>query len=282
MASYRTFSLLNEYGQSYNLNTPSGGFFQSPEGLGFEMEYSYIRIGASWVANSFKPAQPMMEGEIAFMPPAPYDAFATFAQFCRRSKKLTLTYTTTAGTFKRDVDLISLEKSEIEAETGCLICNAKFAGKSLWYMAHENRIVINASNGLYLPFALPNRFNDQTYGDIQITNNGSEEAGFSMILNGSIVNPVIVLLQDGAEIARCEITTEAHTGEAIYYSSVDDDLYIYLKDANNNITNLFPMLDLANTNFFKFPIGSSSMHITSDSSITGNIQIIPKVVYKAV
>lgn len=280
--TYRTFSLINEYGQTYSLNTPSGGFLQSPEGLGFEMEYSYIRIGASWVANSLKPSQPMMSGEIAFMPPNPYNAFASFAQFCRRSKRLTLTYTTTAGTYKRDVDLVTLEKTEIDNETGVLICDVEFAAKSLWYMANESRIIINASDGLYLPFLLPNRFNDQTYGDIQITNNGSEEAGFTMILNGTIVNPVITLVQDGDEISRCEITAEAGLGEAIYYSSADDDLYIYLKDEHGVETNLFPALNLDNANFFKFPVGASTMKITADAPITGDIQIVPKVIYKAV
>lgn len=277
----RTFTLINEYAQSYDLNTPSTGFLQDPEGLGYEADASYMRIGTSWVRDSYHNAQAMPKGVLAFMPPRPYDGFAEFLSFVRASKKLTLVYTTTAGTYKKDVDIISIEKTEISEENGVLLCNIQFAARSLWYSSNASTIVIDSAEGLQLPFDLPVAMNDQTSGQIAVTNAGSDAAAFTVILYGAISNPVIALYQDGVELYRAAINASADLGQSIEWSSLDDDLYCVLND-NGTYTNLINTMSLTNANFFKIPSGNSTIKITANSSITGSIVITPRIVYKAV
>lgn len=277
----RQFSLRNEYGQEYSLNDPATGFLQNPTGLGNAKDFSFVAIGAAWMVNYIKNAQATISGELLFAGAAPYDAYAAFVSFIRRSAELTLVYTTSFGTFYKDVAITSLEKTEI-TEGQVLICPVSFAATSLWYTPTSNNISIGTGEILALPFSLPTAFNDNTAGGVGVTNDGSEPGPFRVTLYGPITQPSIVLLADGVEKARADIDYSAAAGEQICYSSVDNDLYVYHEDANGVQTNLFPYMDIENENFFKIPIGSSTLQIEAAATITAPVVVSIYSLYGAV
>ena len=109
----RQFKLRNEYAREYSLNVSDTAFLHEPQGLGYEMDYGYMRLGYSFVRNFIKDKQMEISGTVIFTAASPYEAAADFLKFIRGSAKLTLVYTTDAGEFLRDVDLVSYEKTEI-------------------------------------------------------------------------------------------------------------------------------------------------------------------------
>ena len=279
----RQFSLQNEYAQEYAFSPYKEAFLYEPEGLGYELDAGYRAVGNSWVNDYMRDKQVAITGSVVFVTDKPYDAESVFLRFIRSSKKLVLVYTTTAGTWMKDVDLISFEKTEINEEN-VLQCPITLMPKSLWYSADRQTYSISldgSEDTLIYPYTWPSRFQAMVNGTLNITNDGSVEAPFTAVWHGPVVNPVLTLLVDGVEMAACEITGEAISGETINYSSRDGDLYVYHETAAGVRTNLISGLDINNTNFFKLPIGMSELQFTADAQITQPIVISVYKMYRA-
>ena len=280
----RAFTLRNEYGRSYRLDIPNRGFFYEPEGLGYGMEASYMKIGFNWVRNYFKDAQAEITGSIVFTTDKPYLANAEFLQFIRTSSKLILVYETDAGEYLRNVDLISYEKSEI-SEGGVLQCPVTLRALGLWYLNADTRFSISAGaedDTLKYSYKWPSRFQQTVGGSLVISNAGSVPAPFTVVFNGPIVNPKLILIVDDVEVSRVEITGEADTGETIKYSSIDGDLYCYQEDSEGIQTNLVPDFNINYDNFFRFPVGESILKVEADAQITQPIVVTMQKLFRAV
>lgn len=281
----RQFKLRNEYSREYNLNVPDTSFLYEPQGLGYEMDYSFMRLGYSWVRNFMKDKQMEISGTVVFTAQGrQYQDAADFLKFVRTSSKLTLVYTTNAGEYLRDVDIVSYEKTEI-TEGHTLQCPIVMVARGLWYSNNVTKFSItidNTGDVLRYSYKFPSRFQSVVGGSVSVQNDGSVQAPFTVVFHGAIVNPSMVLLVDGEETARIDIVGEADSGESIKYSSVDGDLYIYHEDANGVQTNLMAGLDINNANFFKIPIGESALQFSAAESITQPIIISMQKLYRAV
>ena len=281
----RKFSLLNEYNQEFALNDVSTGFFDSPSGLGWAGAYSYTRFGTAFISNEITDSQSKITGNLVFATSKPYTAKQQFIQFIRGAKKLTLKWTTTAGTYLKDVDLVEFDVSEI-GEGGVLECPVVLMGRSLWYAPTVLTLVVGAATlgevETIWPIEFPAVWRALSSGSVECVNNGSNPAAIQIVFNGPIANPVVKVYQDGVEVSKVEIGATINAGEYIYYSSRDTDLYCYSVSTLGVITNLTPSLSILNENFFKVPVGESTIAFSADSAITATIQTKVFREYKAV
>lgn len=280
----RQFSLLNEYNQEFALNDVRTGFLDSPEGLGWEAEYSYTRFGTAFISNEITSKQAVISGNLVFATSAPYTAQQGFIRFIRNAKKLVLKRTTTAGEYLKDVDLVRYSVSEI-SEGGVLECPVTFMGKSLWYQPSVLTLSVGTETEEMVetiwPIEFTAVFRALRSGQVEIYNDGSNDAAVEISFYGAIANPVAVLSQDDEELARLEIPYTINAGDYIYYSSRDTNLYCYA-ESNGTETNLMPELSILNQNFFKVPVGNSTLQFSADSAITEPIIIKVYREYKAV
>lgn len=279
----RQFKLRNEYSQEYSLSVPAAAFLYEPEGLGYEMDCSYLRLGYSWVRNYMKDAQQEITGSVVFTAADPYSANADFLRFIRRSAKLTLVYTTSVGEYLRDVDLVSYEKTEI-TEGNVLECPIKLKARGLWYSNNVTRFSVEISSdddAKIYDYEFPYKYQGIVNGETTVYNDGSVSAPFRASFMGPIANPKVILLVNGSEQARVEITGEAQLGQTIEYSSVDGDLYCYL-DAAGVQTNLVSGLNINYDNFFKIPVGESVLRFEADAQITQPIIVTVQKLFRAV
>lgn len=265
----RQFILINEYGQTYALNSVTTGFLKSPSGLGYALNRSYTLFGSEWIRSDDKVQQTEITGTIMFGTDQPYTRSHEFVEFVMTSKALTLSYQTDAGTFYKDVDINSYSKSEI-GSSGLLECEVKMIPKTLWYLPNNQIIKLDqvAGTGLRFTFTLPNVWQNYTNGTATVTNDGHVPAPFKATIDGAISNPSIILLQNGEEISRLDVVAEVGSGETLEYSSKDGDIYLYIDDGNGNQTDLATSLDITNDNIFKIPVGTYQIKLEADSQIT--------------
>lgn len=279
----RLLTLINEYGQKYGLNELPTGFMTGSEGFGYEVDASYMRVGSGFVNDFFRDRQQKITGVIEFGGQSPYEAFAEFARFIRTSHELMLSYATPAGTYYREVDTVKLEKAEKTGAT--LPVGITLACRTLWYSGSETRFTVETavSGAKAYEYAYPYVYKNFTSGVITLENDGSVPAPLEVVFEGPITNPELVLYgQDGStEIARVEVTGEAHTGGLIRYSSVDGELICRLEESGVE-TNLAPQLSITNENFFKIPVGTYILRIGAESAITSPVAVRLIKLFKAV
>lgn len=275
------FTLLNEYGQSHVFESKESGLFSKPTGMGFEMTVSYTLLGNAWVQDYMTDKQTSITGTILFASKDPYKSQSTLLKFLRTSKKLKLSRTTSVGTYYKDVDLTKYSFSKIDNRV--LECAVTLQPRSLWYANATSAYSFSTSEDTVLkyPFKFPSSFGGKSKGVIDVSNDGSVEAPFTVSFYGAVTNPSLVLTQDEVETARIDIIGDAADGESIELSTVDGDLYCYVKKSSGNVS-LVANLDIENNNFFKIPIGSSQISLSAESDITNPVIFTIKKLYRAV
>lgn len=273
----RTFTLINEYGQTYALNDVRTGFLMNPAGLGYAINRNYTLFGSEWIKSDDQIEQTAITGTIVFGSDNPYRRAHEFVEFVMTSKDLTLSYQTDAGTYYKDVDINRYSKTEI-GTSGFLQCEVELTPKTLWYLPNNQIIKLEtiAGTGLRFTFQLPNIWMNYTNGTATVTNDGHVPAPFKASIEGAISNPSIILLQNGEEVARLDVIAEVAEGETLEYSSKDGDIYLYIDDGNGNHTDLGTSLDITNDNIFKIPIGTYQLKLEADSQITSATFVIYK------
>ena len=265
----RTFTLINEYGQTYALNDVRTGFLMNPAGLGYAINRNYTLFGSEWIKSDDQIEQTTITGTIVFGSDNPYQRAHEFVEFVMTSSALTLSYQTDAGIYYKDVDINRYSKTEIGA-ANTLQCEVELTPKTLWYLPNNQIIKLEtvAGTGLRFTFKLPNRWMNYTNGTATVVDDGHVPAPFKATIEGAISNPSIILLQNGEEVARLDVVAEIDEGETLEYSSKDGDVYLYVDDGNGNRTDLATSLDITNDNIFKIPIGTYQLKLEADSQIT--------------
>ena len=212
----RTFTLINEYGQTYALNDVRTGFLMNPAGLGYAINRNYTLFGSEWIKSDDQIEQTTITGTIVFGSDNPYQRAHEFVEFVMTSSALTLSYQTDAGIYYKDVDINRYSKTEIGA-ANTLQCEVELTPKTLWYLPNNQIIKLEtvAGTGLRFTFQLPNIWMNYTNGTATVTNDGHVPAPFKASIEGAISNPSIILLQNGEEVARLDVVAEIDEGETL-------------------------------------------------------------------
>lgn len=276
------FALRNEYNEDFELTNSKSSYMPSPEGLGYAMDGEYTRIGYNWVSDGMSDKQAEISGAIYFQGTDAFAHFASLAKFIRSASKLKFIYQNTQGEYIKDVDISSLENAGLIGQH-TLKCTLTLLARSLWYLNSMTNYSISsvASDAMRYPYKFPATFKGSINGEISIINDGSVEAPFTVSFTGPIVNPTLTLYQNETQCAKIDITGEATDGESIELSTVDGDLYCYTKKSSGNV-NLTDKLDIENENFFKIPVGTSIMKLSSDGDITKPVIFTVRKLYRAV
>ena len=139
----RFFKLINNKGDELNITSQSI-FFHDIEGLGFEEETSYRRVGQTWWLNNALLRQIPITGKISFTDLEGHDPYVLFSDFYLFINKapLTLVYYPRGldqTSYRKQVRVTKLDKSELNIY-GALEEDISFTPYTPWYM------VVSASN----------------------------------------------------------------------------------------------------------------------------------------
>lgn len=271
----RKFHIENERNERFSL-WGNRVYILSPSGLGVKHDLSYIRIGNSFMQNQKSISQGKIGGKIEFMDPGANEKFRAFYDFCAAASSLHLVYDPGDGTeYIRDIDVADVGKTERTG--GTLPISVSFNCKSLYYLRNNNRFVFETTdNEKRYDYAY-----DYTYGDYgtyeaYIDNSGHVEAPFDCVIYGYCANPAIRIIKDDATLYEVEFPVAVEEGEYIRYSSRDGMLEATLVTASGE-TNLMPLLNIENDNFFKIPVGRCKIVFESSGASTN---IITATIYK--
>ena len=133
----RQFNLRNNIGEEYRLNS-SDNFFHTPEGLGFQRNATFQKIGSRYemIRDGFR--QQPVSGEIMFKSDATasaYNRYLAFKNFLQEIP-LSLVYRIPGGEFCMDCVPNVVEKTEINSALGMNV-GIELLPLSMWYQTIE-------------------------------------------------------------------------------------------------------------------------------------------------
>lgn len=267
---YRKFYLQNGVGDTYTFTDKNyKAFLNSPQGLGFTKTVSGYALGNITKVTSVAYDFPTISGELLFYDKIQnaYEDYYNFIKFISLAP-LQLFYlpANTLTPYFCDVELIQVEKSEYETDN-MLHVPVNFQATSRWQIAKETVIELTkqvSGDGKYYDLNRPYFYGDSSFSNIEIVNDGSEEVGIIIEINGDITNPQWSLSQNNIVYGSCKING---TYDYVKVDSKDGEQDIYLEKDGSIIANPSVYQDLSISGgvltFIKLKTGTSVFSFTS-------------------
>lgn len=221
----RKFLIKNEYGETLELQGNSFFLYQ-PDGWGYADNIEYMEADGFFIETFRAPLQVEKTGTLVFKPNEAYRNFQEFANWIFSAQTLTLGYKPINTWYYVDVDLIRMDKGELNV-AGLLEIPVVFAPKSPLYATTTLNVQIeqsDASKAKKYGYKYGYRYAASIKaGAIQFTVGAQIPGDFSITIPGAISAPVIVArrMDTNAVIGKVDLSAiSIPAGETLFFSTV--------------------------------------------------------------
>ena len=267
----REYAFVNDIGERVSLM--EGVMLFDVSGMGFDSGTSYSEVSSGFfVAGQKADTQGQISGTLVIPQPNAYNKYATLVNWLMSGHKLKLAYNCTGDELYTDVDIKSLQKSEIK--NGVVKSGMVLTCLSPWYKLSPQRLVMTADD---TPLNYPRTY-DYKYGisylanGLQFTVGGHMEGALQFRLPGPITSPVITVKHNGAVIGRMDLTgTTIASGDTLEWSTVPSNCYI--RTTGSAETDLINACNVADTNFPRLPQGDIEIELSVSGDRTTQAEV---------
>lgn len=271
----RRFQLVNENGQVYQLiNDSSKAFLWQPSGLGFQIDKDYMESDGFFFEMNSSMGQVAKTGTLVFYGSDPYTEYTTFMNYIARSKSLRLAYAPKQNWYYVDIDIESVQKSEIELD-GTLQCSISMLPKTPLYLPYEMNIDLSGDLGESIKqYDYKYNYvysNTAVAGEIEFEIPAQMDSGLEMTIFGEISAPVVTFYVGGEIIGRVDLSAiSIQSGEYVKYSSIplSAGIYLYSGGTETDITEQIGLSSSIPT-FFLLPPYTTIKAVMNADTITG-------------
>lgn len=281
----RNFYFENEKGQRIDCQKVNGSLFlYNVNGLGFEKEVEYVRVGNTYVKNEEYIKQNIINGELEFYDMT-YDEYKTFVDFILRAEDLKIIYVpkfTNRAEYYRDIDFVKIDKLE-EDDFNILTSSIQLNCKSLWYKQNVVSYTIEPlSDEIRWDFRWDSSFTDYSSRSLQYINDGHVEAPIEVEVSGHVVNPRLELYIEGQLYQTVTFNVEINAYEKLLYGTKENEFYILKQHTDGTTESLFNLdvINFENDNVIRIPTNKScELKIEADNEVlNAQITIYPQYI----
>lgn len=229
----RQFYLVNKDGQRYQLiNDFSKAFLWQPSGLGFGIDRSYKESDGFFFEMNKEVEQTAKSGTLVFFGPDPYPEYKAFMDYITHSEDLKLAYCPKNNWYYVDIDVESVEKTEIEQD-GTLQCSINMLPKTPLYLPYELNIDLSGDLGTSIKqydYKYDYVYsNTAVAGEIEFEIPAQMDSGLEITIPGAISAPSMEFFANGVKIGEIDLTSiSVQLGEYVRYSSIPTSAGVYL------------------------------------------------------
>ena len=239
----RQFYLVNKDGQRYQLiNDFSKAFLWQPSGLGFGIDRDYKESDGFFFEMNKEVEQTAKSGTLVFFGPDPYPEYKAFMDYITHSEDLKLAYCPKNNWYYVDIDIESVEKTEIE-EDGTLQCSINMLPKTPLYLPYELNIDLSGDLGTSIKqydYKYDYVYsNTAVAGEIEFEIPAQMDSGLEITIPGQISSPVMTFYANGEIIGQIDLSSiSVSLGEYVRYSSIPltAGIYMYSGGSETDIT----------------------------------------------
>lgn len=268
----REFQLTNANGESFDLMRKDA-FLHDPDGLGFERDIDYTRVGCTWVLTRTDYDRPEPTGEMVFRGYEQYDAFCDFVNV----GGVELGYKPLDTWYWLPCE-ISLGKSEIEHDTMRLRCEITFHGSAPWAEHTSYMQAGLEAYGTGYPLHYSYSYGKGSPGLVTVAN-GLKESPFKLHLFGAATNPAWSLRKNGVVIGTGKVKITLAEGHKLVIDSDPAHMEIaeYTTD-NVYVANRYAQSDFSTERILLLPTGTSSIYASDDNGTIDCVVEVDKLV----
>lgn len=259
----REFWLKNNNNEIFDLMGQTTDFLYAPTGLGFQMDLTYSAHTLIRKASDKKLAFQTVSGEMLF---SGYGEYNTFVQYLTSSEILYLHYQPSddIGEFYTEIEVYSLDKTEIDIDSGMLRCPIQFDLLGYWtrdeiiMTADTPATITNPTFPLTFPITLGTPRDNESYLTFSITNDGHVSCPLKITIHGPSTNPT---WECGDQ--RGKLVLAIADGQSVDIDSRESEM-----KTTSGTTVLDQYLDFTLQNYIYIPPGDSVVRLANVPSAT--------------
>jgi len=265
----RQFKIRNSLGQEIGLQDKQGYAFFDEEGLGFDIDASFQRIGDQFRLIEKGISQPQVSGNLVINGYDAYAKYTAFVAFCSYTP-LVLIYEADQTLYLEGM-VISLQKGDM-INRRTLVCPMVFVGTSYWYddvLAEEAAGSLPDSTKMYT-YTYPYQYASGENGTVELVN-GALNSYFKITIFGPATNPKWQLYSGGVLTNSGKILATIPEGNKLIVNS--DPLEMEITEYTNSgtfVVDRYPDSDFTTERIFSIPPGTCKM-LFSDDSVTAPV-----------
>lgn len=285
MAGYRKFRLLNGNLETYDLTEHRNKVYaNSPQGLGYTKTLSILRLGDEILSPYYNVDLGTIQFEILFYDDTLSQKYQKYIEFINflSYKPLYLLYQrpNSFDWFRRRVDVVSLDKTEVELD-GMLHCNIQLQALSFWEDNEVKTIEltnqVTDENKTY-PIVYPFTYGSTSLSNIPLVSTGLLDSPLEITIDGRVTNPQYVLYNGSGDIYG--VGRLIGTFDSVYINSREADETLALVYNGLTLDNPLSYQDLTvgspdkiYITFLKLQNGTSKMSFSVDAGFDGTVKI---------
>lgn len=269
---YRKFWIVNALGNVYKLTDKNSKvFLNAPNGFGLNRSFASLKVGNSELVTAQQFNLTDITGELLFYSDtngSKYQDYQDFIQFIKY-KPLEFHYQTPnrLTSYFCDVILTQLSKGEV-GTNNVLTVPISMHRLTEWLNDEDYSIILVNSpvdDGKYYNLIRNYHYAGTNLQNTPINNNGTDDVGFIIEINGEVQNPQFTITQRGEQYGICKING---TYDYVMLDSVERTESMYLERNGSAITNPEQYQDFTIRNgasyltWCKFRVGESIFNFT--------------------
>ena len=271
----RQFYFVNNDGQRYQLqNGTTKTFLWQPGGLGFGYDIDYKESDGFFFNMNTAVAQVAKTGTLVFHGTDPYGDYKALMDYLAHSKNLRLAYAPKTQWYYVDIDIESVDKTEIELD-GTLQCSIVMMPKTPFYLPYEMNIDLSGDLGSSIKqydYKYDYVYsNTAVAGEIEFEIPAQMDSGLEITIPGAISAPSMEFFANGEKIGEIDLTSiSVQVGEYVRYSSIpiSAGVYLYSGGAEADITAQIG-LNADYPTFFLLPPNQTIKAVLQADALTG-------------
>lgn len=242
MAEYRKHWLINSLGERYDFTEQEvKTFLYQPQGFGFKKQYTSYSIGNSELVTTQKNVLTDITGDLLFFDNSNatiYQSYQNFIQFCKYTP-LEFHYLTPNSlvAYHCDVLFVQADKGEIGYSDGIMHVPVTFHRLTEW-LTDESKLKAMTNepvgDGKFYNYEYNYAYAGTSLSYTSIINEGTDDVGFVIKIEGEVQNPQFTLSQNGEIYGICKITG---TYDYVMVDSVERTESIYLERNGSSVVN---------------------------------------------
>lgn len=276
----RTFTLIDNDGNTYDVTAKNDLFFYGVEGLGYAQTTEFQRIEDRYALLNNYTSQAKIKGTIKFWQPDAERKYFDFAQFCQNGP-IRMKYNPGHGEFYRNGVISEIVRTD---GTGSeLRVTLTFMAQTPWYKsvsAHNDGQIVG---GKVYDYTFDYTYSSAVVNSVSVESDSYQSSPVKLIIYGPATNPswrhyLNNVLQTSGKItgnvlANHKLIIDTTT---IPYSIKQFDML------GNEVSDMYQLSDFSTERFIRFGKGRNTVSVQADNTNTLNVGVEAQIEYATV
>ncbi len=278
----RTFTLIDNDNNSYDVTAKNSLFFYNIDGLGFEQDTEWQRIEDRYALLSNYTKQGVITGTIRFWKTDEQSAelaFFKFAQFCQ-NVPIKMKYNPGHGDYYRNGIVTKIDRKDGEDSLTVIL---EFTAQTPWYKSVSQYNDGKITGGKVYDYTYNYTYSQTTINAVTIDSDSFQSSPCKLIVYGPAVNPTWQYYLNGVLQCSGKIIGSVLENHRLIIDTTTLPYSIKQVDmVGNEVSDMYQQSDFSTDRFVRIGYGRNTIAFTADNTNVLNVAVEAQIEYATV